>query len=110
MKDHIPIRRSALEEIKQAFEVNPVVALLGPRQCGKSTLAENYAKKLKDEVHFFDLEDPRDLNQLANPLLALDDLRGLIIIDEIQRIPELFPYLRTLVDKRKRQIRLLSLG
>jgi predicted AAA+ superfamily ATPase len=110
MKTHEYIRRSALEEIKKAFEVNPVAALLGPRQCGKSTLAENYAKTTKNDVHFFDLEDPRDLGQLENPLLALDDLTGLIIIDEIQRVPELFPYLRTLVDKRKRQLRILILG
>ncbi len=110
MKAHEYVRRSALEQIKDAFAVNPVVALLGPRQCGKSTLAESYAMTIKNDVHFFDLEDPRHLSQLANPVLALDDLNGLIIIDEIQRVPELFPYLRTLVDKRKRQVRILILG
>lgn len=104
------ITRKSLAQINQAFKVNPVVALLGPRQCGKSTLARDYASKTKGETHFFDLENPRDLYQLENPILALEDLKGLIIIDEIQRVPNLFPYLRALVDKRKRKIKLLILG
>ncbi len=104
------ITRNSLDQITQSFKVNPVVALLGPRQCGKSTLAGEYASKIKGEVHFFDLENPRDQYQLENPILALEDLKGLIIIDEIQRAPNLFPYLRTFVDKHKRQIKLLILG
>lgn len=106
--DHIV--RSAVISLKEAFQVNPVVALLGPRQCGKSTLAEDYSKTIKSEVHFFDLEDPRDLNRLQNPVLALENLTGLIVIDEIQRAPELFPYLRSLIDKQKRKVRFLILG
>jgi uncharacterized protein len=90
--------------------VNPVVALLGPRQCGKSTLAKEYAKSFKGDVHFFDLEDPRDLTRLGNPVLALEDLAGLVIIDEIQRAPDLFPYLRALIDQQKRKVRFLILG
>jgi predicted AAA+ superfamily ATPase len=104
------IKRSSLSGIKQAFLVNPVVALLGPRQCGKSTLAKDYANALKGEVHYFDLEDPRDLNRLENPILALSELTGLIVIDEIQRAPDLFPYLRTLIDKQKRKVHFLILG
>lgn len=104
------IKRLSLKEIDFAFKVNPVVALLGPRQCGKSTLAHDYAKTQKSEIHFFDLEDPRDLAQLKNPMLALEELSGLIVIDEIQRVPELFPYLRTLVDKKNRKNKILILG
>lgn len=104
------ISRDAMSQIKEAFAVNPVVALLGPRQCGKSTLARQYAKSFKKEVHFFDLEDPRHLSQLENPILALEELEGLVIIDEIQRVPNLFPYLRTLVDGKKRKLHFLILG
>jgi predicted AAA+ superfamily ATPase len=104
------IRREALLEIKKAFTVNPVVALLGPRQCGKSTLAAQYLKQIKGETHFFDLENPADLAQFENPILTLESLNGLIVIDEIQRLPNLFPYIRTLVDKKKRKIKFLFLG
>lgn len=90
-------RNKFLTEINQAFAVNPVCAILGPRQCGKSTLANMYASNQKN-VHIFDLEDPEDLSRLSNPKLALSELKGLIIIDEIQRKPELFPVLRVLVD------------
>lgn len=104
------IRRQALAQLKEAFTVNPVVALLGPRQCGKSTLSIEYAKQLKGETHFFDLENPADLARLENPILALEELNGLIVIDEIQRLPNLFPYIRSLVDKKKRKIQFLFLG
>ncbi len=104
------IIRHSLVSINQAFKVNPVVALLGPRQCGKSTLAKQFAKGFKGEIHFFDLEDPQDLFQLENPVLALSELSGLIIIDEIQRAPNLFQYLRSLIDKKERKIKILILG
>lgn len=106
------IDRNSLVNIKMAFKVNPVVALLGPRQCGKSTLAQVYADKFakKVDIHFFDLENPRDLTRLQNPMLALEELNGLIIIDEIQRLPNLFPYLRSFVDLKKRKIQILILG
>jgi predicted AAA+ superfamily ATPase len=71
----------------------PVVAILGPRQCGKTTLA-----RLMAYDHFFDLENPRDISRLDQPLLALEGLKGTIVIDEIQRRPDLFPTLRYLVD------------
>ena len=98
-------------EIREAFDTHPVVALLGPRQCGKTTLAEMYAASLSsDEVHFFDLEDPTQLAQLAQPKLALEELQGLIIIDEIQLCPDLFPLIRVLVDRFRGEKRFLILG
>lgn len=72
----------------------PVTAMLGPRQCGKTTLAW-----AMDADHYFDLENPRDAARLDQPQLALEDLKGLVAIDEIQRMPELFPLLRYLVDQ-----------
>lgn len=92
-------RKSYLNAINNSFLVNPICALLGPRQCGKTTLSKEYAKTIDLEKHFFDLEDPMDLSKLDNPKLTLEFLTGLIIIDEIQRKEELFPYLRVLVDK-----------
>lgn len=100
-------RTQHLQEIDTAFSVNPVCAILGPRQCGKSTLAFMYAKT-QQNVHEFDLEDPTDLARLENPKLALMDLDGLIIIDEIQRRPDLFPVIRVLVDKFKKQFLILG--
>lgn len=100
-----------LSKIKARFEVQPVVALLGPRQCGKTTLARMYAESLTGiTVTRFDLEDPTDLAALAEPKLALESLRGLIIIDEIQRASELFPVLRVLADRPDNPARFLILG
>ena len=100
-----------LSKIAARFEVQPVVALLGPRQCGKTTLARMYAERLTDtSVTRFDLEDPTDLAALAEPKLALQGLRGLVVIDEIQRVPELFPVLRVLVDRPENGARFLILG
>ena len=76
----------------------PVAAILGPRQCGKTVLAH----QIKFE-HYFDLENPRDSARLENPQLALEDLEGLIVIDEIQRIPNLFQLIRYLVDTKSKQ-------
>lgn len=97
-----------IRKIDRYFRSHPIVALLGPRQCGKTTLARQYANTYK-QVHFFDLEDPRDLASLENPYLILEPLRGLIVIDEIQRAPNLFPSLRVLADAREDQ-RFLILG
>ena len=87
--------RRKLERFMQTF---PVVAIVGPRQCGKSTLAHTF-----NAAHFFDLENPRDLAMLEQPQLALEGLSGLIVIDEIQRAPDLFPLLRYLVDHHPEQ-------
>lgn len=104
-------RECYLAQITRHFDIHPVVALLGPRQCGKTTLARMYAEELSDiPVVRFDLEDPTDLAALAEPKLALQDLRGLVIIDEVQRFPELFPILRVLVDRPGNPARFLILG
>lgn len=102
-------RKYYLDAIDTSFLVNPICALLGPRQCGKTTLSKQYAEKNKLPTHFFDLEDPIDLSKLDNPKLTLEPLEGLIVIDEIQRKEELFPYLRVLVDKFPKK-RILVLG
>lgn len=103
-------RSSFLRKIKKSFEVNQICALLGPRQCGKTTLAKLFVKNNSNEkFHFFDLEDPTDLIAIKNPKNLFDALDGHFVIDEIQRAPELFPYLRVLVDK-KPNLKILILG
>ncbi len=96
-----PTDKAALTELMAAF---PVTAILGARQSGKTTLAHEFAAD-----HFFDLENPRDAALLAEPQLALESLSGLIVIDEVQRVPNIFPLIRHLVDTRKDQ-RYLILG
>ncbi len=96
-------REKFIHALHQAFEVHPVVALLGPRQCGKTTLARMYEElycKGIPLIHF-DLENPRDLAKLNEPMLALENTTGCIVIDEIQRKEDLFPILRVLVDQKK---------
>jgi predicted AAA+ superfamily ATPase len=87
-----------------------VVAILGARQVGKTTLARAVARRWPKPVTFFDLEDPAELALLRDPMLALRDRRGLIVLDEVQRRPELFPVLRVLADRPKRPARFLVLG
>lgn len=94
---------------KYLFKMHSVVAILGPRQVGKTTLSKIYAKKHK-EVHRFDLEDTRDLSRLDNPMLVLEKCKGLITIDEIQRKEDLFPSIRVLVDQKEIKRRFLILG
>ncbi|MBI4956688.1 MAG: ATP-binding protein [Myxococcales bacterium] len=105
-------RLRALAALRDAFRVHPVVTLVGPRQCGKTTLALEYARERakRGEVLRLDLEDPVDLARLDNPMLALEGTRGLVIIDEVQRRPELFPVLRVLVDRGPRGRKFLILG
>ena len=105
-------REIQLRRIADQFGVHPLVAILGPRQCGKTTLARQYAESQAAgaPVWSFDLEDPVHLARLENPKLALEELPGLVIIDEIQRRPELFPVLRVLVDRPDNQSRFLILG
>lgn len=102
-------RPTYLNAITDTFRINPICALLGPRQCGKTTEAKQFVDQYQEVAHFFDLEDPDDLNAFENPKLLLESLNGLIVIDEIQRRPDLFPYLRVLVDK-KPALKLLILG
>jgi hypothetical protein len=101
-------RQAAHEQLRQALAENPVVALLGPRQCGKSTLAGEVAEQT--EAHWFDLESAQDRAALAQPELALKSLKGLVVIDEVQRRPELFQTLRPLADRRGKPARFLILG
>ena len=104
------IRGHYLKQIDLDFQVHPIVVLLGPRQSGKTTLARQYAKSQPQAIHYFDLEDPTDLAALADPKLTLSSLAGLIIIDEVQRLPELFPVLRVLVDQNREKQQFLILG
>lgn len=90
-----------LQSIARGFNNHRIVALLGPRQCGKTTLAKEYSAGVTNfaKRNYFDLEKPQDLERLQNPYLALSALSGLIVIDEVQRSPDLFPVLRVLHDE-----------
>ena len=101
---HLP-RPRELEAVRAGLRRAPVTALLGPRQCGKTTLA----RELEAE-HTFDLEDPRSLVRLDEPQTALEGLTGTVVIDEVQRKPDLFPLLRVLADRRHQAARYLLLG
>ncbi len=99
--------------MRDHFRVHPVVVLVGPRQCGKTTLAKHLAETApfkRGPVTRFDLEIPADVARLADPMLSLEHIDGLIIIDEVQRRPELFPALRVLVDRHKKGVHFLVLG
>ena len=89
-------RHDEIQELRKLIEWFPVTAILGPRQCGKTTLAREIGGN-----HHFDLEHPGDLAALASPMSTLEPLKGLVILDEVQRRPELFPILRVLVDASK---------
>lgn len=93
--------------VARAVKRSRVVALLGPRQCGKTTLAREFVRV--DSPNYFDLEDPVGLARLSEPETALRPLRGLVVIDEVQRRPELFPLLRVLADRRPLPARFLIL-
>lgn len=105
-------RKTFLQQIQSLFRTHPIVALLGPRQCGKTTIARMYCKELPtiSKENYFDLESSLDLERLQNPMLALGPLTGLIVIDEIQRRPDLFPLLRVLVDREENKQNFLILG
>jgi predicted AAA+ superfamily ATPase len=103
------ITRSALQDtIQHKLETNRVVALIGPRQCGKTTIARQFVQSTSQ--NYFDLEDPFSLARLDQPMTALQGLQGLVVIDEIQRRPELFPVLRVLADRTPLSTRFLILG
>ena len=94
--------------VRAALRRSRVVALLGPRQCGKTTLARQFVAP--DSLNYFDLEDPASLARLSEPETALRPLKKLVVIDEVQRRPELFPFLRVLVDRTPLPARFLVLG
>src|SRR5215211_493291 len=101
-------RTALLSTIRTALRRSRIVALVGPRQSGKTTLARQFVQP--NSVNYFDLEDPVSLARLEQPLTALRDLRGLVAIDEIQRRPDLFPILRVLADREDLPARFLILG
>jgi predicted AAA+ superfamily ATPase len=101
-------RPSRLAAVEAALARSPVVAVLGPRQCGKTTLARQLVPAVS--ANYFDLEDPISLARLDQPLTALGELHGTVVIDEVQRRPELFPLLRVLADRPDHPARFLILG
>jgi len=101
-------RAALLSSLKPALSRSRVVVLVGPRQCGKTTLARQLLRP--ESVGYFDLEDPVDLARLDEPMTSLSTLRGLVVIDEVQRRPDLFPILRVLADRRGTHARFLVLG
>jgi predicted AAA+ superfamily ATPase len=99
-----------VERVERLVRQFPVVCILGARQVGKTTLARQVAARAKGPITHFDLENPDHVARLNEPMLELQRLRGLVVLDEIQRRPELFPVLRVLADERPRRRRFLVLG
>ena len=97
-----------LERVRIALGRNPVAALIGPRQVGKTTLARQFVAH--GTPNYFDLEDPASLDQFAQPMTTLSGLTGLVVIDEVQRAPQIFPVLRVLVDRPDNRAKFLLLG
>ena len=103
-------RQHHLTRVRLLLDEFPVVALLGARQVGKTTLARQLAEIHRDPVAWYDLEDPADLVRLADPGLELRPLRGLVVLDEIHRLPDVFQLLRVLADRPGPPARFLVLG
>ncbi len=101
-------REKILKSLHTSLARSRVVVLVGPRQCGKTTLARQLLSP--DSINYFDLEDPASLERLREPMTSLSPLRDLVVIDEIQRRPELFPVLRVLVDRADHPAQFLILG
>lgn len=101
-------RKTDIALVRAALRRSRVVAIIGPRQCGKTTLARQFVAP--DSLNYFDLEEPQSLARLSEPDTALRPLRNLLVIDEIQRRPDLFPILRVLADRRPLLARFLILG
>lgn len=103
-------RHQYIEAVTRLLKRNPVVAIPGARQVGKTTLARQLMKALRGPATGFDLENPSDLARLSDPTLTLEELRGLVVLDEIQRRPDLFPVLRVLLDRPRSRARFIVLG
>jgi hypothetical protein len=101
-------RPAVIDRIDRTLAIHPAAALLGPRQCGKTTVARMIAERQTST--YFDLENPVDIRRLSAPLTVLEALSGLVIIDEVQHQPGLFALLRVLVDRPHNQARFLLLG
>ena len=107
----MPLRARYLHCQIEADLARKMVFVAGPRQVGKTTLARQIIDNIADGPStLFDLEDPDDLARLSEPKLALQHLEGLVVIDEVQRMPDLFPLLRVLVDRPGNRARFLVLG
>lgn len=102
------VRMADILLVRAALRRSRVVALIGPRQCGKTTLAREFVAP--GSLNYFDLEDPQSLARLTEPATALRPLKKIVVIDEIQRRPDLFPLLRVLADRRPLPARFLILG
>lgn len=103
-------RHHQIDQLLDLLQDYPVVAILGARQVGKTTLSRQLVQHVQGPVTVFDLEDPRHLERLSDPMLELEPLEGLVVLDEIQLRPELFPVLRVLADRRPFPARFLVLG
>jgi uncharacterized protein len=108
MASRIIARKTLLAEIRSRLEHDPIVTILGPRQCGKTTVARRIAKE--NHAHFFDLEDPADRRALEEPQTVLAPLSGVVVIDEAQIRPDLFPVLRVLADRHPNPSRFVLTG
>jgi len=108
LKGRMIARAALLEALVAGLKRSRVVMLVGPRQCGKTTLERELLSE--ESVNYFDLEDPASLARLDEPMTALRPLKGLVVIDEVQRRPELFPALRVLADRKAAPARFLILG
>ena len=103
-------RTDKLNHIKSCFDRSPIVSITGLRQSGKTTLAKDFASHYQGSCTHFDLEDPRSLARLSEPMTALENLSGLVVIDEVQRLPAIFPVLRVLADRKEKPACFLLLG
>ncbi len=103
-------RTDKLNQIKSGFDRSPIVSITGLRQSGKTTLAKDFASQYQGTCTHFDLEDPRSIARLSEPMTALESLSGLVVIDEVQRLPAIFPILRVLADRKEKPACFLLLG
>ena len=103
-------RKHELGTLRRLLQRHQIVGIVGARQVGKTTLARSLAAKMSGPVSYYDLENPEDMARLGDPMLALKELRGLVVIDEIQQYPDLFRVLRVLVDRPRSPARFLVLG
>jgi predicted AAA+ superfamily ATPase len=101
-------RPSYLTQLTRAVKRSPITSLIGPHQCGKTTLARMFAASKHST--YFDLESQPDARRLQNPELILGSLQGIVILDEIQEMPELFRTLRVMADRSNSKARFLILG
>jgi uncharacterized protein len=103
-------RTKEIDILRESLSLYPAVGIIGARQVGKTTLAGMLAGRCNGQTHHFDLEDTEDLARLSDPMLALKALDGLIILDEVQRLPEIYSILRVLIDRKQSSRRFLILG